>query len=47
MTEINTKNIDRVISDAIDHYYEIGLIQDALFWKHCISVLKKKYEENI
>ena len=40
--ELNEDNAEEIIENAIQKYFDTGMIVDALFWKAAIGFLKKK-----
>ncbi len=41
---ISVKNVDKAVRDAIQKYFDIGMLVDAMFWQTCIGLLQTKYE---
>jgi len=43
--EITIENVEEFVEKAIQKYWDKHMMVDAMFWRHCLPLLKKKWEK--
>ncbi len=45
--EITIENVEETVDKAIQKYFDKGMMVDAMFWRHCLSLLKQKWQKEV
>ncbi len=45
--DITVENVEETVKKAIQVYWDRDMMIDAMFWKHCLPLLKQKWQKEV